>query len=419
MNKEVVEFVENCEERLSGLFKQIDSVALKNQEKVLNSFKNNNVAARHFSGTNGYGYDDIGRDVLAKLFAEVLGGESAIVSPLMVSGTHALSTMLFGVLRPNDKFIAISGMPYDTLTDVILGKGVGSLSEYGIKFDKIDLLNDGQSVSFDKEKIKNALIQEPIRAVFIQRSRGYNWRNAISCSQIEDVCKFVKSISRDTIVIVDNCYGEFVEEVEPLNVGADVMAGSLIKNIGGGIAPTGGYIAGRKDLVDMCGYKLTAPSIGMEVGSYAFGYTQFYEGLFLAPSVVKNALKSCCLFSETYKALGYEVQPDCEQVRPYDIVTSIKFNDSQKLIDFIRSIQAISPVDSNLLLEPWDMPGYKHKVIMAAGTFVQGASIELSADAPIKEPYVAYIQGGLTYEHAKLAVIQSVENLGIDVKNKN
>lgn len=413
MSKTTVEFVEECESNLSEIFKKLDKTALKNQEKVLDSFKRNNVAARHFAGTNGYGYDDIGRDVLCSLFAEVLGGESAIVSPLIVSGTHALSTMLFGVLKPGDKFVAISGMPYDTLTDVILGKNIGSLSDYGVTFDKIDLLTNGQQISFNSEEIKKMLTAEKIKAVFIQRSRGYNWRSAISCEQIKAVCELVKSISPETIIMVDNCYGEFVEEVEPLDVGADIMAGSLIKNIGGGIAPTGGYIAGKKCLVDLCAFRLTAPSIGMEVGSYAFGYTQFYEGLFLAPSVVKNALKSCCLFSEVYKRLGYAVQPDCSKTLPYDIVTSIKFSDAETLINFIRSIQGVSPVDSNLLLEPWDMPGYKHKVIMAAGTFVQGSSIELSADAPIKEPYIAYVQGGLTYEHAKIAVIKSVENLGI------
>lgn len=411
MNNKALEIVNNCEKKLKKTFDLIDNAALNNQKKVLDAFRKNNVAARHFAGTNGYGYDDIGRDTLCRLFADVLGGEDAIVSPLLVSGTHAISTMLFGVLRPNDKFVAISGMPYDTLTDVILGKNIGSLDDYGIKFDKIDLIVTPQTVEFDTAKIEQLLKNDDIKMVFIQRSRGYNWRSALSCNQIADIVKTVKSISPKTIVAVDNCYGEFVEEQEPLNVGADIMAGSLIKNIGGGIAPTGGYIAGRKDLIEMCGYRLTAPSIGMEVGSYAYGYPQIYEGLFLAPSVVKNALKACCLFSAAYRSLGFDTQPDCDVTRPYDIVTSIRFNDSKSLIDFIRSIQGVSPVDSNLLLEPWDMPGYQHQVIMAAGTFVQGSSIELSADAPIKEPYIAYVQGGLTYEHAKIAVIESLERL--------
>lgn len=411
MNNKALEIVNNCEKKLKKTFDLIDNAALNNQKKVLDAFRKNNVAARHFAGTNGYGYDDIGRDTLCRLFADVLGSEDAIVSPLLVSGTHAISTMLFGVLRPNDKFVAISGMPYDTLTDVILGKNIGSLDDYGIKFDKIDLIVTPQTVEFDTAKIEQLLKNDDIKMVFIQRSRGYNWRSALSCNQIADIVKTVKSISPKTIVAVDNCYGEFVEEQEPLNVGADIMAGSLIKNIGGGIAPTGGYIAGRKDLIEMCGYRLTAPSIGMEVGSYAYGYPQMYEGLFLAPSVVKNALKACCLFSAVYRSLGFDTQPDCDVTRPYDIVTSIRFNDSKSLIDFIRSIQGVSPVDSNLLLEPWDMPGYQNQVIMAAGTFVQGSSIELSADAPIKEPYIAYVQGGLTYEHAKIAVIESLERL--------
>ncbi|MCI5819922.1 MAG: methionine gamma-lyase family protein [Acidaminococcus sp.] len=411
MNNKALEIVNNCEKNLKKTFDLIENTALNNQKKVLDAFRKNNVAARHFAGTNGYGYDDIGRDTLCRLFADVLGGEDAIVSPLLVSGTHAISTMLFGILRPNDKFVAISGMPYDTLTDVILGKNIGSLDDYGIKFDKIDLTITPQTVEFDTAKIEQLLKNDDIKMVFIQRSRGYNWRSALSCNQIADIVKTVKSISPKTIVAVDNCYGEFVEEQEPLNVGADIMAGSLIKNIGGGIAPTGGYIAGRKDLIEMCGYRLTAPSIGMEVGSYAYGYPQMYEGLFLAPSVVKNALKACCLFSAVYRSLGFDTQPDCDVTRPYDIVTSIRFNDSKSLIDFIRSIQGVSPVDSNLLLEPWDMPGYQHQVIMAAGTFVQGSSIELSADAPIKEPYIAYVQGGLTYEHAKIAVIESLERL--------
>ncbi len=411
MNNKALEIVNNCEKNLKKTFDLIENTALNNQKKVLDAFRKNNVAARHFAGTNGYGYDDIGRDTLCRLFADVLGGEDAIVSPLLVSGTHAISTMLFGILRPNDKFVAISGMPYDTLTDVILGKNIGSLDDYGIKFDKIDLIVTPQTVEFNTAKIEQLLKNDDIKMVFIQRSRGYNWRSALSCNQIADIVKTVKSISPKTIVAVDNCYGEFVEEQEPLNVGADIMAGSLIKNIGGGIAPTGGYIAGRKDLIEMCGYRLTAPSIGMEVGSYAYGYPQMYEGLFLAPSVVKNALKACCLFSAAYHSLGFDTQPDCDVTRPYDIVTSIRFNDSKSLIDFIRSIQGVSPVDSNLLLEPWDMPGYQHQVIMAAGTFVQGSSIELSADAPIKEPYIAYVQGGLTYEHAKIAVIESLERL--------
>ena len=409
----ISKFISQCEENLRDIFAELDETALFNQRKVLNAFKNNSVAQRHFSGTNGYGYDDIGRDTLCKIYAEVLGSEKAIVSPLFVSGTHALSTMLFGSLKKGDKFISVSGMPYDTLTDVIQGENIGSLKDFGIQFESIDLVSHNGIYDFDFEKIKDKIESEKINAIFIQRSRGYSDRNALSCADIKKVVDFVKKIDNSIIAIVDNCYGEFVETIEPSDVGADVMAGSLIKNIGGGIAPTGGYIAGKSTIVDSCAGRLTAPSIGFEVGSYAFGYTQFYEGLFLAPTVVRNALKACCLFSEAYKKLGYQTLPNLSNTKPYDIVTSIVFNDKQKLIDFCRAIQECSPVDSNLLLEPWDMPGYHHQVIMAAGTFVAGSSIELSADAPIKEPYIVYVQGGLTYEHAKIALENTISKLGL------
>lgn len=411
INFNISKFINECESNLKDIFADLDETALYNERKVLNAFKNNSVAQRHFAGTNGYGYDDIGRDVLCKIYAEVLGGEKAIVSPLFVSGTHALSTMLFGSLKKGEKFLSVSGMPYDTLTDVIQGDNIGSLKDFGIDFENIDLITENGKFDFNFEKIKSKIKSEKISAIFIQRSRGYSDRNALSCSDIKKIIDFVKNIDDKIIVMVDNCYGEFVEKIEPLDVGADVIAGSLIKNIGGGLAPTGGYIAGKSTIVDSCAGRLTAPSIGFEVGSYAFGYTQFYEGLFLAPCVVKNALKSCCMFSEAYKKLGYKTLPDLSKSKPYDIVTSIVFNDKQKLIDFCRAIQECSPVDSNLLLEPWDMPGYHHQVIMAAGTFVAGSSIELSADAPIKEPYIVYVQGGLTYEHAKIALESTISKL--------
>jgi len=403
-----------CENELKEQYARLDDIALYNQKKVLDAYKNQSIQARHMFGTTGYGYDDIGRDTLCRLYADIFNAESAIVSPNIVSGTHALTLMLFGVLRPGDKLLAVSGMPYDTLTDVILADKKGSLKDFGIKFDKIDLkTNPDLTPEFDYEAIENALKTEKIKAVFAARSRGYSLRQAISVENVEKLVKFVKKISPETLVLIDNCYGEFVEKIEPTDVGADLIAGSLIKNIGGGIAPTGGYIAGKSQLVEQVSYRLTAPSLGMEEGSYAYGYLPYYQGLFLAPSAVKNALKGSLLFAKTYSKLGFETLPR-DDMKPYDIVTSIKLGSEDKLIDFCGAIQEISPIDSNVKPLPWDMPGYQNQVIMAAGAFVQGSSIELSADSPIKEPYIVYVQGGLTYEHAYLAVLHTLESLNFD-----
>lgn len=415
MNKNsAIQLIKQCEIELKDQFSRLDDIALYNQEKVLDAYKNQSIQARHMFGTTGYGYDDIGRDTLCRLYADIFHAESAIVSPNIVSGTHALTLMLFGVLRPGDKLLAISGMPYDTLTDVILAENKGSLRDFGVKFDKIDLkTNPDLTPEFDREAIKIALENEPIKAVFLARSRGYSLRQAISVEKVGEIIAFVKKISPKTLVLVDNCYGEFVEKIEPTDVGADLIAGSLIKNIGGGIAPTGGYVAGRADLVEQVSYRLTAPSLGMEEGSYAYGYLPYYQGLFLAPSAVKNALKGSLLFAKTYTKLGFETLPR-DDMQPYDIVTSIKLGSADKLIDFCGAIQEISPIDSNVKPMPWDMPGYQDQVIMAAGAFVQGSSIELSADSPIKEPYIVYVQGGLTYEHAYLAVLHTLETLNFD-----
>ncbi len=400
-----------CEKSLKEQFSRLDDVALVNQKKVLDAFKNQSVQARHLGGTTGYGYDDIGRDTLCRLYADIFHCESAIVSPNIVSGTHALTLMLFGVLRPNDKLLAVSGMPYDTLTDVILAENKGSLKDFGIDFEHIELKEgENQTPLFDFDAIGNKLKTEKIKAVFAARSRGYSLRQAICVEQIAELVKFVKKISPSTLVLIDNCYGEFVQEIEPTDVGADLMAGSLIKNIGGGIAPTGGYIAGREELVTLVSYRLTAPSLGMEEGSYAYGYLPYYQGLFFAPSVVKNALKGSLLFAKAYTELGYDTLPK-PNMRPYDVVTSIRLGSEQKLIDFCGAIQEISPIDSNVKPMPWDMPGYQDQVIMAAGAFVQGSSIELSADSPIKEPYIVYVQGGVTYEHAVLALEHTLETL--------
>mgnify|MGYP004624467567 FL=1 len=409
-----IQLIKQCEIELKDQFSRLDDIALYNQKKVLDAYKNQSIQARHMFGTTGYGYDDIGRDTLCRLYADIFHAESAIVSPNIVSGTHALTLMLFGVLRPGDKLLAISGMPYDTLTDVILAENKGSLRDFGVKFDKIDLkTNPDLTPEFDREAIKIALENEPIKAVFLARSRGYSLRQAISVEKVGEIIAFVKKISPKTLVLVDNCYGEFVEKIEPTDVGADLIAGSLIKNIGGGIAPTGGYVAGRADLVELVSYRLTAPSLGMEEGSYVYGYLPYYQGLFLAPSAVKNALKGSLLFAKTYTKLGFETLPR-DDMQPYDIVTSIKLGSADKLIDFCGAIQEISPIDSNVKPMPWDMPGYQDQVIMAAGAFVQGASIELSADSPIKEPYIVYVQGGLTYEHAYLAVLHTLETLNFD-----
>ena len=400
---------------LAPRFAALDETALFNQEKVLNAFRKNAVQARHFIGTTGYGYDDAGRDTLCAVFADALGAESAVVSPSITAGTQALALMMFGVLRPGDLLLSVSGKPYDTLTDVISGENCGSLKEFGVDFEQIALKFEGLKPVFDFEAIEKALKRRFVKAVFVGRSRGYEWRNAVSVGQIGEMIAFVKKISPDTLILVDNCYGEFVEKAEPTAVGADLIAGSLIKNIGGGIAPTGGYIAGRKELTELVGKRLTAPSLGMEVGSYEGGYTRFYQGLFLAPQVTKNALKGAFLFAKAYEKVGFDTLPRAN-MPAYDIVTSIKMNSAKQLTDFCEVIQSVSPVDSNVVPVPWAMPGYQHDVIMAAGAFVQGASIELSADAPIKEPYIVYVQGALTFEHAVIAVRETLQKvIGDDI----
>ena len=403
---DIQELIDGSEKSLSKEFRKIDDIALYNQEKVLAAFQKNRVALRHFAPTTGYGYDDIGRDTLAKVFADAFSAESAIVSPLLANGSHAISTVLFGLLRPGDMLYSASGSPYDTLIDVITGENIGSLRDYGIKFAKDDLI-DGQ---FDLRSIENFAAKNKPKVVFLQRSRGYSSRNAFTVKTLKTVIDIVKSASKDSIVVVDNCYGEFVEKQEPIEAGADIIVGSLIKNPGGGLAPTGGYIAGKETLIQLISYRLTSPGIGCEVGSYANTYQYFYQGFFMAPHVVAQALKAAQLFCRTFDKLNYNVLP--KPGDDYgDIIASINFNTAKELIDFVQTIQSVSPVDSYVLPEPWDMPGYNHQVIMAAGTFVQGASIELSADSPIKAPYIAYFQGALTYEHAKIALKNCLKKL--------
>lgn len=399
-----MEIVEKAELEALEQYRKVDDIALYNQRKVLEAFERAEVQLRHFNSTSGYGYDDIGRDALAKIFADVFKTESAIVSPHIVSGTHALTVALFGVLRPEQTMLSISGSPYDTLQEVIGGTNIGSLKDFNIAYKQCELKNN----DFDLPAIENELKNDnAIKLVFIGRSRGYEWRDALSVEQIDKVIKHIRSIRDDVVIMVDNCYGEFVETIEPTEVGADLCVGSLIKNPGGGIAPTGGYIVGKQNIVEQVSYRLTAPSIGSEVGSYASGYTAFYQGLFMSPHVTAGAIKGSILFGKAFDMLGYETMP-LPNSTPRDIIRSIKFNTAEELIAFCRAIQSVSPVDSNVVPYPWDMPGYSDQVIMAAGTFVQGASIELSADSPIKEPYIAYCQGGLTYEHVKLAVMATI-----------
>ena len=399
-------FIENCEKKLEERFKLAEEISYFNQSKVLEAFKEYNVALRHFNGTTGYGYDDEGRDTLGKLYAKAFGAEAGIASPHLLSGTHALTVALFGLLRPNDTLLCISGMPYDTIRGVIFGENNGSLKDFGVKFDYCELDAGGK---FDKHAIKSKF-NDSIKVVYIQRSRGYELRDAFSCGEIGEICKFVRSLGFGGCIFVDNCYGEFVEKTEPTEVGADIIVGSLIKNAGGGLAPTGGYICGKQNYIDLIGKRLTAPSIGLEVGSYEGGYRYFYQGLYMAPHVVAQAIKTSLLIGQAMGELGYKNYPSLDKV-PHDITRAIQFDSAEKMVNFIREVQYASPVDGYVTCEPWDMPGYDDKIIMAAGTFVSGASIELSADGPVKPPYIAYFQGGLTYEHGKYALDKILNKL--------
>ena len=404
-----IELVDEAEKKAEKQFLNMQENAEINQLKVMKAFSDNNVSERHFAGTTGYGYDDDGRDTLDKIYAQVFDAEDALVRHNWVNGSHTLATMLYGVLRPNDTLLAITGKPYDTLEEVIgiAGEdGNGSLKDFGISYEEIDLVNG----DVDYNAVKNKLKEKTIRAVMIQRSKGYGWRPTFSAEKIGEIVSFVKNISPETICLVDNCYGEFADTSEPTTFGADLIAGSLIKNPGGGIAPTGGYIAGKKDLIELCSYRMTCVGIGRECGATMGFNRQAYQGLFMAPHTVFQALKTATLCAAVFEMLGYETDPKWDEDR-HDIIQSVRFGDKDKLIAFIQGIQKGAPVDSFVVPEPWDMPGYQDPVIMAAGAFVQGASIELSADAPIREPYIAYLQGGLTYESAKLGILVAVDKI--------
>ncbi|SHI94245.1 methionine gamma-lyase family protein [Lutispora thermophila] len=408
LDNKIIDLAEKCEKEVKHQFSIIEEIREYNQYKVLKSMQKNKLSDMHFNYSTGYGYGDIGRDTLDKVYSDVFNCEDALVRPNIVSGTHALSLCLFGILRPGDEMLAITGKPYDTLDNII---GIncnyqGSLKDYNIKYKQVDLLDDGR---FNFDEIRKS-INKNTKLVLIQRSTGYSWRKSLSLKEIEEVIKFIKNIGPDICCMVDNCYGEFMDFYEPTEKGADIMAGSLIKNPGGSIAPTGGYVAGKRKYVEMAADRLVAPGIGKETGA-TLGITRLlFQGLFLAPHVVSEAVKGAVFCSKIFSDLGYEVNPKFDATRS-DIIQAIKFNDKDALIAFCKGIQLGSPVDSFVTPEPWDMPGYNDKIIMAAGAFVQGASIELSADAPIRPPYIAYLQGGITYDHAKIGILYAIKEM--------
>lgn len=404
VKKEIINLSEKVEEKLRPIFVETEKIAEYNSLKVLMAFQKYNLSEMHFNGTTGYGYGDIGRDTIEKIFADIFRAEDALVRTQFISGTHAISTALFGILRPGDTLISISGKPYDTLDEVIgIEKNNSSLISYGINYEQIELIDN----DFDYEKIEQRLKGDKVKLVEIQRSRGYSLRKTIDLEKVEKVIKLIKNINEETIVMIDNCYCEFVGEKEPTEVGADIVVGSLIKNLGGGIAPNGAYVVGRKDLVELASERLTAPGLGKEVGPSLGINKQILQGLFFAPQVVASSIKTAIFASKMLEELGYKVEPKYNEKRS-DIVQTIEFGDKEKLIKFCQGIQAASPIDSSSVPEPWDMPGYTDQVIMAAGAFTQGSSIELSCDAPIREPYIAFLQGGLTYEYGKLGVLKAI-----------
>lgn len=403
IKEEIRNLSKDIEKEIAPLFSEIQDTVQFNQEKVLDAFINNRVGENCLYPSTGYGYGDIGRETLDKIYAEVFGAEDALVRHNIVNGTHCLAISLFSVLRPGDTLLAATGKPYDTLEEVIgiSGSGGGSLKEFGVSYKQVDLI-DGD---VDLPGIEKALTDD-VKAVILQRSKGYDWRDTLSCEKLGKAIKHIKALRPDVCCIVDNCYGEFAEKTEPSQHGADLVVGSLIKNTGGSLAQSGGYIVGKKKYVELAAYRQTAPGIGKECGATLGQNRYMFQGLFMAPHIVGEAIKSAVFCGALMQKLGYEVNPLPNQ-KHYDIIQAIKFNDEDKLIKFIQGIQSASPIDSYALPMPWDMPGYQHKVIMAAGTFVSGASIELSADAPIKPPYVGFMQGGITYESARLAIMKA------------
>ena len=404
---EVYDYCDNIIKSLHDRFEEIDKNAEYNQMKVIKAMQDNKVAEMHLSGTTGYGYNDDGRDTLEKIYSDIFKTEDALVRPQIICGTHALNVALSSNLRPGDELLSPVGKPYDTMDEIIgIRPSKGSLAEYGITYAQVDLLPDG---GFDYEGIKNA-INERTKLVTIQRSKGYASRPTLSVERIGELISFIKSIKPDVICMVDNCYGEFVERIEPSEVGADMIVGSLIKNPGGGLAPCGGYIAGKKECVEQAAYRLSSPGLGKEVGATLGVNQSFYQGLFLSPVVVAGALKGAIFAANVYEMAGFVVRPDGSEPR-YDIIQAVELGSADGLLAFCKGIQAAAPVDSFVTPEPWPMPGYDSDVIMAAGAFVQGSSIELSADGPLKEPYSVFFQGGLTWYHAKLGIMMSVQKM--------
>ena len=403
--KSVVEKVEN---KIKTIHIEVDQIVEKNQYRVLEAFRKHNVADFHFNPSTGYGYDDTGRDTLENVYAEAFGAEAGLVRPQIISGTHAITLSLFGVLRPGDELLYITGKPYDTLEEIvgIRGGQNGSLKDFNISYQAIALTEEGQ---IDYPAVAKA-IKPTTKLIGIQRSKGYATRPSFTIEQIQEMIKFVKECKPDVLVFVDNCYGEFVEELEPCHVGADLVAGSLIKNPGGGLAKTGGYIVGKEALVDLCAYRLTAPGIGREAGASLYSLQEMYQGFFLAPHIVGQALKGAIFTSALLEEHGFHTYPKWNQKRT-DLVQSVQFNDREMMIAFCQAIQFASPVNAHVRPEPSYMPGYEDDVIMAAGTFIQGASIELTADGPMRPPYEAYVQGGLTYEHVKIALVTAMDQL--------
>ena len=399
------DILKKTEDKIKYKFDEIDEIAFKNQKKVLDAFIELKISDQCFKGTTGYGYDDVGRDNLAKLYAKVFNSEKAIVSPLLFCGTHAITTVLYGLLRRGDILLSVTGLPYDTIHETLFGKNNNSLEELGVTYKQIDL---DENSDFRYKDIYEEVAKSKPKVVYLQRSRGYSTRKAISPYLMKGLFEKIKEISPDTYIVVDNCYGEFVDDIEPTDVGADVIMGSLIKNPGGGLAPTGGYIVGKDKAIDLISTRYTNPSLKLELGSYELGYRLYYQGFFLAPHVVAQSLKGCLLVGKIMENKGYKVIPANEE-KAQDIIKSVVFNTEEELIKFVQTVQTISPVDGYVVPMPWDMPGYNNKVIMAAGTFVGGASIELSCDSPIRQPYIAYFQGGLTYEHIKAFAEKLIE----------
>lgn len=407
INNKVLSLSKEIEPELNVEFKKIDEICEINSLKVLSAFRKHQLSDSHFNQTTGYGYDDLGRDTLEQVYATIFKAEDALVRTQFISGTHALTVTLFGLLRPNDTLLSITGKPYDTLDEVIgIVPNNSSLKSFNVNYEQIDLVDN----DFDYEKIEKKLKEKFIKVIEIQRSKGYSTRKSIVISKVEKVIKLIKKVSPKTIIMIDNCYCEFVSDREPIEVGADIAVGSLIKNLGGGIAPNGAYVVGRKDLVELVAERLTAPGEGKEVGPSLGMNKSLIQGLFMAPSVVASSLKTAVFASLMLEKLGYDVEPKYNEERA-DIVQNIIFKDPEKLVRYCQGIQQASPIDSHVTPEPWDMPGYTDKVIMAAGTFTQGSSIELSCDGPIREPYIAYEQGGLTYEYGKIGVMKAISNL--------